>query len=145
MGTKRMCSVGSSDHHNDAEKVGACSGMLCATPGPPTQQPCVPGAGALGCAVGSRREAAPATAAKVVQPAARRELPPAGCHPPTYPPAQLPSLLPPSRLLLLRACWLQAPDTIVVEHGGVHLNFEAEGTSNPVDSPSLLYVTVRRR
>ena len=33
----------------------------------------------------------------------------------------------------------------VMEHGGVHLIFEAEGTSNPLDSPSLLYVTVRRR
>ena len=32
-------------------------------------------------------------------------------------------------------------DYTVVEHGGVHLLFEAEGESNPLDSPSILYVT----
>lgn len=29
----------------------------------------------------------------------------------------------------------------MVDHGGLHLVFDAEGTSNPLDSPSVLYVT----
>lgn len=29
----------------------------------------------------------------------------------------------------------------MLDHGGLHLIFEAEGTANPVDSPSVLYVT----
>jgi len=32
-------------------------------------------------------------------------------------------------------------DLTVVDHGGLHLIFDAEGASNPVDSPSVLYVT----
>jgi len=32
-------------------------------------------------------------------------------------------------------------DLTVVDHGGLHLIFDAEGTANPVDSPSVLYVT----
>ena len=32
-------------------------------------------------------------------------------------------------------------DLTVVDHGGLHLIFEAEGTSKPIDSPSVLYVT----
>jgi hypothetical protein len=32
-------------------------------------------------------------------------------------------------------------DLTVVDHGGLHLIFEAQGTSNPVDSPSALFVT----
>ncbi len=32
-------------------------------------------------------------------------------------------------------------DLTVVDHGGLHLIFEAEGASNPIDSPSVLYVT----
>ncbi|PSC68644.1 D-lactate dehydrogenase (cytochrome) [Micractinium conductrix] len=32
-------------------------------------------------------------------------------------------------------------DLCIVEHGGIHLIFEAEGTSNPLDSPSRLFVT----
>lgn len=32
-------------------------------------------------------------------------------------------------------------DLTVVDHGGVHLLFEAEGCASPVDSPSVLYIT----
>jgi len=32
-------------------------------------------------------------------------------------------------------------DFVVVDHGGVHLIFEAEGTANPLDSPSVLFIT----
>lgn len=32
-------------------------------------------------------------------------------------------------------------DYTVVDHGGVHILFEAEGSSIPCDSPSVLYVT----
>lgn len=32
-------------------------------------------------------------------------------------------------------------DLTIVDHGGLHLLFEAEGTANPCDSPSVLYVT----
>jgi hypothetical protein len=32
-------------------------------------------------------------------------------------------------------------DLTVVDHGGLHLVFEAEGEANPIDSPSVLYVT----
>ena len=32
-------------------------------------------------------------------------------------------------------------DYTVVDHGGVHVLFEAEGESNPLDSPSVLFVT----
>ncbi|EFN54593.1 expressed protein [Chlorella variabilis] len=35
----------------------------------------------------------------------------------------------------------EAQDLCIVEHGGIHLVFDAEGSSNPLDSPSLLYVT----
>ena len=35
----------------------------------------------------------------------------------------------------------EAIDLTVVDHGGLHLLFEAEGAANPVDSPSVLYVT----
>lgn len=35
----------------------------------------------------------------------------------------------------------EAIDLCILEHGGVHLVFEAEGTSNPLDSPSVLFVT----
>lgn len=36
-------------------------------------------------------------------------------------------------------------DMCVLDHGGVHLIFEAEGSANPLDSPSILFVTVRRQ
>ncbi|KAG7672738.1 hypothetical protein Ndes2526B_g08734 [Nannochloris sp. 'desiccata'] len=36
---------------------------------------------------------------------------------------------------------LENVDLTVLDHGGLHLIFEAEGTANPVDSPSVLYVT----
>lgn len=32
-------------------------------------------------------------------------------------------------------------EVINIQHGGVHVVFEAEGASNPLDSPSILYVT----
>lgn len=32
-------------------------------------------------------------------------------------------------------------DYTVIDHGGVHVLFEAEGTSNPLDSPSVLFIT----
>ena len=32
-------------------------------------------------------------------------------------------------------------DLTVIDHGGVHLLFEAEGSASPVDSPSVLYIT----
>lgn len=35
----------------------------------------------------------------------------------------------------------EAIDLTVVDHGGLHVVFEAEGTANPIDSPSVLYVT----
>lgn len=35
----------------------------------------------------------------------------------------------------------EAQDLTILEHGGIHLLFEAEGTANPLDSPSRLFVT----
>ncbi|KAL4444691.1 hypothetical protein ABPG77_002508 [Micractinium sp. CCAP 211/92] len=35
----------------------------------------------------------------------------------------------------------EAQDLCILDHGGIHLLFEAEGTANPLDSPSRLYVT----
>lgn len=29
----------------------------------------------------------------------------------------------------------------ITESGGVHVVFDSEGTSNPLDSPSILYIT----
>ena len=34
-----------------------------------------------------------------------------------------------------------AIDFTLLDHGGVHLLFEAEGEANPLDSPSSLFVT----
>lgn len=36
-----------------------------------------------------------------------------------------------------------AQDLCILDHGGIHLLFEAEGAANPLDSPSRLFVTVR--
>lgn len=35
----------------------------------------------------------------------------------------------------------EAIDMCILDHGGVHLIFEAEGSANPLDSPSILFVT----
>ncbi|KAL4427629.1 hypothetical protein ABPG75_001718 [Micractinium tetrahymenae] len=35
----------------------------------------------------------------------------------------------------------EVQDLCILEHGSIHVLFEAEGTSNPLDSPSRLFIT----